>query len=102
MENYSKNIQSLIHYTEGGIVSKVIFKDEHNNVTLFCMAAKTDMTEHTSTKEGTIYVIEGDGVFKLAGKDIKMLAGTIILMKKNAKHSITVNKNTTFLLVLHD
>jgi nitric oxide dioxygenase len=95
----NKNILELIEYPEEGILSKEIVKGKMN-VTLFCMAKGTEMTEHTSTKQGTIYVVEGDGVFKLSGKDIQMKPGVIIYMKENEVHSIKSHENTSFILTL--
>jgi len=46
-------------------VSKELVKTEKSNITLFCMAAGTELTEHTSTKEGSVFVLEGYGVFVL-------------------------------------
>ena len=64
------------------------------------MAAGTDLSEHTATKEGLIYVIEGKGTFVLNGEKIKMLPGTFITMSKNAPHSLEAEENTAFLLTL--
>ena len=97
-----KNLKELISYSKGGITSKVILKTNKRNVTLFCMAKGTEISEHTSTKEGLIYVIEGKGVFNLKGEDIKMLPGIAIFMDKNAVHSLSAEKNTAFLLALGD
>ena len=97
-----KNLKELISYSKGGITSKVILKTNKRNVTLFCMAKGTEISEHTSTKEGLIYVIEGKGVFNLKGEDIKMLPGIVIFMEKNAEHSLKAEKNTAFLLALSD
>jgi nitric oxide dioxygenase len=95
-----KNIKKLIEYPKTGIISKVIDKNGNMETTLFCMAKKTGMDEHTSTKRGIIYVVEGEGIFNLEGKDIKMLPGVFISMEKNAVHSLKAIKNTSFLLVL--
>lgn len=94
------NLKQYIDYPEQGILSKVIAKEEDVNITLFCMAKGTDMSEHTSSKEATIYVIEGKGVFNLEGKDITMEEGVFIRMKKNAKHTLKAEENTTFILSL--
>ncbi|MCU0708043.1 MAG: cupin domain-containing protein [Pirellula sp.] len=83
-----KDISELIAYTAGGVTSKVLFGSKSTNTTLFCMAAKTEIGTHTSTKEGIVYVLEGDGVFTLKGKDIAMKQGVLIHMVKNAKHSL--------------
>lgn len=66
------------------------------------MAKGTELTEHTSTREGIIYVIEGKGVFNLEGETIPMLPGTFIHMKKKAVHSLKVDENTGFLLALNE
>lgn len=94
------NLNSFISYSNGGIISKVLRKTDKQNITLFSMAKGTEMTEHTSTKEGYVYVLEGDGIFTLEEEDIKMAKGVLIYMKKNAVHSLKANKNTSFLLLL--
>ncbi|MDD5031931.1 MAG: cupin domain-containing protein [Patescibacteria group bacterium] len=96
----NKKILKLIKYSPGGILSKVIEKNEKMDITLFCLAAKTEISEHTSTKPGFVYVVEGDGVFNLAGKAITMSPGVLIYMKENAVHFLKANKNTSFLLAL--
>ncbi len=64
------------------------------------MGTGTDISEHTSTKQGYVYVIEGKGSFNLEGTDIIMEPGTIINLTKNAKHSLVAEENTSFLLIL--
>ncbi|MCA1803568.1 MAG: cupin domain-containing protein [Rhodothermaceae bacterium] len=95
-----KNFSELISYSESGILSKVIVKNEKMNITLFSMAAGTEISGHTSTKSGFVYVIEGDGQFNLEGKEIVMSAGTFIYMDANAVHSLKAKENTSFVLVL--
>ncbi len=68
MINNWKNILELISYSEGGIISKELVKGKKNNVTLFCMASGTELSEHTSTKEGIVYVLEGKGTVILEEK----------------------------------
>lgn len=96
----NKKIYKLIRYSPGGILSKVIEKNEKMDITLFCLAKGTEISEHTSTKPGFVYVIDGDGIFNLQGKTIVMSPGVLIYMKENAVHSLTAKKNTSFLLAL--
>ncbi len=95
-----RNLNDSINYSDGGIISKVVIKTERLNVTLFCMAAGTDISEHTSTREGTVHVIEGNGVFTLAGRAITMRQGVFIHIKADQPHSITAESNTSFLLTI--
>ena len=96
-----QNIKKIIEYSRAGIISKELVKTEKSNITLFCMAKGTEMSEHTSTKEGFVFVLEGSGVFTIEGKDIKMIPSTFIFMKKNAIHALRVEENTSFILSLN-
>lgn len=99
-ENW-KNINKIIEYPEHGVLSKVIHKSGKSDITLFCMAKDTEISEHTSAKQGFVFVIEGKGVFNLEGKDIEMLSGVIIFLGNNAVHSLKADENTSFLLSLN-
>lgn len=94
------NILKMIEYPGEGILTKQVVSEEKHDVTLFCMAKNSSISEHTSKRSGFIYVIEGDGVFVLEGKKIKMKPGVFIFMKENATHSLSVKLNTSFLLLL--
>lgn len=95
-----RNIKELIEYPKEGVLSKDLVRTKKNNVSLFCMAAGTEIGEHTSTKQGFIYVVEGRGIFNLEGRGIKMLPGVFIFMKENAVHSLSAEENTAFILSL--
>lgn len=96
----NKNIKQMIEYPKQGILSKEVMKTEKLDASLFCMAKGAEIGEHTSTKQGFVYVLEGKGIFNLEGKDIKMLPGVFISMNNNAKHSLKAEENTAFLLIL--
>jgi nitric oxide dioxygenase len=100
MNNMDEKINELIEYPEKGVLSKVVVKNDKLNITLFCMAKGTEISEHTSTKQGFVYVIEGKGIFNLEGKDITMSSGVFIYMKENAVHSLKADENTSFILAL--
>jgi nitric oxide dioxygenase len=97
----TKDIKEMIEYPSEGILSKEICKDEKFDMGLFCMAAGTVMSDHTSVKAAFVHVIEGDGVFNLEGEDISMKPGVIISMKAGAVHNLRANSNTAFILGLY-
>ena len=101
MKNF-KEIRKMIGYSEQGILSKDILKNNKLNVSLFCMAKGTEISEHTSTKQGFVYVIEGKGIFNLEGENIEMKPSVLIFMEENAVHSLKADENTAFLLFLFD
>lgn len=100
MINNGKNLNELIEYPKEGILSKEIVKTNQNNITLFCMAKGSELSEHTSTKEGFVYVLDGKGIFNLKGEDIIMSPGIFIFLEKDAVHSLKAENNTSFILSL--
>ncbi len=95
-----QNIKELIRYSDSGITSIELAKTEKANIALFCMAKGTELSEHTSSRDGFVFVLEGKGTFNLEGTEIRMLPGGAIFMKKNAAHSLKAEENTSFLLFL--
>ncbi len=99
MNNY-KNIKEMIEYPSSGILSKEILKTEQFDSTLFIMAKGANLSEHTSTREGIVHVLEGKGIFTLEGDEIEMNPGVFINMKRKAVHALKAEENTTFVLIL--
>jgi nitric oxide dioxygenase len=94
------DLKRLVEYPKEGILSKDILKTGKVSMTLFCMGKGAELTEHTSTKEGIIVVLEGKGVFNMKGKKIVMKPNVSIFMKKNAAHSLRASSNLSFFLIL--
>ena len=95
-----KNIKELIEYPKEGILSKELFAGENFEATLFCLAKGARISEHTSTRQGIIFVIDGEGMFNLGGEDIAMLPNVLITMKSSAVHSLRAQENMSFVLLL--
>lgn len=96
----TKNLFEAMEFPREGVFSKVLAKGEMSNHTLMCLAAGTDISEHTSTREASVTVLKGKGTFVLDGKDIPMEPGIFIFMPKNAPHSLSASENLAILLSL--
>lgn len=94
------NFSDYIQYSEGGIVSKVFLKDNNCQYTLFCLAADTEISEHTATRNATITVLEGQGLLILEGLEVLLTPGKFIFMKAGAVHCLKTKENLAFLLIL--
>jgi nitric oxide dioxygenase len=101
MKKY-KNINKMVEYPSSGILSKEILKTEKFDSTLFMMVKGSELSAHTSTREGVVHVLEGKGIFVLEGEEIEMVSGVFVYMKKNAVHSLRAEENTAFVLSLYN
>jgi quercetin dioxygenase-like cupin family protein len=95
-------LRERIEYPTEGVLSKVLLKDNNCQYTLFCMAADTNISEHTSTRNAVINVIEGRGILTLEGEDIQLEPGIFVFMKANAPHALKAEQNLAFLLTLSE
>ncbi len=99
-EGLSKDLNALMEFPSEGVFSKVLAKTENSNYTLMCLAAGSDIDEHTSTKDGVVQVLKGTGSFNLEGKDIEMKPGIFIFMPANAVHKLSAKEDMAILLLL--
>ncbi len=100
--SFITQLREQIEYPSAGVLSKVLLKDNTCQYNLFCLAANTDISEHTSTRNATINVIEGRGLFTLSGEDIALKPGVFIFIPANAPHALKAEENLTFLLILSE
>lgn len=100
--SFTANLRDLIEYPSSGILSKVLFKDNNSQHSLFCLAAGTEIDEHTSTRNAVITVVEGTGNLNLEGKDIALTPGVFVFMSANAPHAVQAQENLTFTLTLSE
>jgi quercetin dioxygenase-like cupin family protein len=97
-----KQLRAEIEYPRDGVLSKILLKDKVCQYTLFCLAANTEISEHTSTRNATINVIEGRGLLTLSGEEITLEPGIFVFMPAHAPHALKAEENLAFLLTLSD
>jgi quercetin dioxygenase-like cupin family protein len=102
MESSAIYLQDQIEYPEAGILSKVLLKDNSCQYTLFCLAAGTEISEHTATRNATVQVLAGKGQLTLEGQVISLQPGTFVVMPAHAPHAINAGEKLAFLLVLSE
>lgn len=100
--SFVTQLREQIEYPEAGVISKVLLKDQACQYTLFCLAANTEISEHTSPRNATINVIEGRGLLTLSGQDYVLETGVFVFMPANACHALKSEENLTFLLTFSE
>ncbi|WP_019508715.1 globin domain-containing protein [Pleurocapsa sp. PCC 7319] len=100
--SFTATLQDLIEYPTSGILSKVLLKDNNSQYSLFCLAAGTEIDEHTSTRNAVVTVVEGTGNLNLEGQDIALSPGVFVFMPANAPHAVQAQQNLAFVLALSE
>ena len=89
-----------IDYPESGVLSKIIWKSEQSQCSLFCLAAQTEISDHTSTRNATVQVLAGTGELTLNSDTILLTPGVFVFMPANAPHALVADSNLAFVLTL--
>ena len=84
----------------GAVVSKVIYRDEVLDVTVFGFDAGEGLTEHQASRAAIVQVLEGRMRFTVDGEEQDARRGSWIHMVAGTPHSLVAEEPTVMLLTL--
>jgi quercetin dioxygenase-like cupin family protein len=102
LQSSAIQLRETIEYPAAGVVSKILIKDNNCQYSLFCLAAGTEISEHSSARNATVNVVEGKGILTLEGKDIVLETGVFVFMPARATHALKAESNLAFILTLSE
>ena len=82
------DLNSSIEYSNGGIISKQIVRNDAGNVTLFSFDKGQSLSEHTAPYDALLQVIEGEADVIIDGNSKLLKAGEAIIMPANVPHAL--------------
>ncbi len=82
------DINAMIDYADGGVVSKELIHNNAGSVTLFSFDAGQGLSEHTAPYDALIQVIDGD--MELTVEDTKHVIkqGEAFVIPSGSRHSV--------------
>ncbi len=89
-----------VEYSEGGIISKQIVKNQTGNVTLFSFDEGQGLSEHTAPFDALVQVLEGEVEIRIGGEPVILTQGEIIIMPANITHALHAVKPFKMLLTM--
>ncbi len=102
LQSSTIQLREAIEYPATGVSSKVLIKDNNCQYNLLCLAAGSEVAEHSSARNATVNVIEGKGILTLEGKDIVLESGVFVFLPARALHALKAEENLAFVLTLSE
>ena len=101
-ENFSipQNLEKLIEFQQGAVVSRTILKKDMGNVTLFAFDKGEGLSEHTAPFSAMVYIIEGEAQIIISGKSNIARAGEMIIMPAGEPHALKAIEKFKMLLIM--
>lgn len=94
------NLNSLLDYQQGSVVSRVLLKKKSGNITLFAFDKGEGLSEHTAPFDAYVQVLEGDAELMISGNPYLLSAGEAIVMPAGEPHSLKAVTAFKMLLVM--
>ncbi|MCK9595112.1 MAG: cupin domain-containing protein [Candidatus Omnitrophica bacterium] len=94
------NLNDLVAYQEGSVVSKEIIKKDIGTVTLFAFDKGQGLSEHTAPFDALVYIFDGEAEIMISGALHRLKAGEIIVMPANKPHALKAIERFKMMLVM--
>jgi quercetin dioxygenase-like cupin family protein len=96
---FRANLQQEFTLPNNGIMSRILHKDEHVNVTLFGFSAGEALSVHSAPTPAVLYFIEGEAEVQLGDDKVNAQPGSFIYMPPMLPHGISAKTAVRMLLV---
>ena len=93
------DLQEELALPEKGILSHVLQKDDHVNVTLFGFAAGEELSSHSAPTPAVLYFLEGEADVQLGQETVAAHAGSFVYMPPMLPHGVLAKTPVRMLLV---
>ena len=94
------NMEELVAYQDGSIVSKEIVKKPTGTITLFAFDRDQGLSEHTAPFDALVQVFEGEAEVSIAGIPNHLHGGDMILIPAQQPHSLKALKQFKMILTM--
>ena len=94
------NLKQSVDYSEGGIVSKQVVKNNSGNLTLFSFDKGQGLSQHTAPFDAVVQILDGEAEVVLDGVPHLLKEGETIIMPANVPHALNAVERFKMLLTM--
>jgi len=94
------NLNSLLDYQEGSIVSRALINKDVGTVTLFSFDKGESLSEHTAPFDALVYIFHGEAKITISKKDFFLKSGQMIIMPANEPHALSAIEKFKMMLIM--
>lgn len=95
------DVESMIEYQEGSVVSMEVIKKELGTVTLFAFDKGQGLSEHSAPFDAMVQIIDGEAEITLGGVPHTVKKGEMLIMPANVPHALqAVNEPYKMILTM--
>jgi quercetin dioxygenase-like cupin family protein len=108
MEHFIKNIElskvlemeSLVTYQEGQVVSRTLAQGKNLSLTLFAFDKGEEISSHSSGGDAMVYLLDGEADITIGETSFHVKKGETIVMPAGIAHALLAKEQFKMLLVV--
>ena len=94
------DINTLLDYQEGSVVSRMLINKKIGTVTLFSFDKGEGLSEHTAPFDALVYVFDGKAEIIISQKSYILGKGEMITMPANEPHALNALERFKMMLIM--
>ena len=94
------NLEEMVEYSSGGVISKQVLKSQSGNITLFSFDQGQGLSEHTAPFDAVVQVLDGEAQVIIGGHSNLVKKGEFIIMPAKEPHAIQAVERFKMLLTM--
>lgn len=107
-ENFIKNIdfaksvelENLVEYQEGRVVSRTLAQGKPISVTLFSLDINEEISSHIASGDAMVYLLDGSADITIGDEKHYVKKGDAIVMPANIPHALFAKQRFKMLLIV--
>jgi quercetin dioxygenase-like cupin family protein len=94
------DINGLVDYGDGAVVSKTIYKGKAATITLFSFDKGQGLSEHSAPFDAFVQIIDGQAELTIGGEKIITTTNEMVVMPANIPHAVYAAERFKMLLTM--
>jgi len=94
------DLESLLAYQEGSVVSRMLMNKKMGTVTLFSFDKGEGLSEHTAPFDAIVYIIDGKAEIIISKKSYFLEKGQMIILPANDLHALKALERFKMMLIM--
>ena len=93
-------MENLVAYQDGQVVSRTLAQNKHMNMTLFAFDKNEEISSHESSGDAMVYILDGESDITIGDAHFTVKAGETIVMPAGVPHALLAKERFKMLLIV--
>ena len=94
------NLDEMLDYQDGSVVSRALIKKNEGTVTLFSFDKDEGLSEHSAPFDALVYVFDGKAKITISKIDHIVEKGQMLIMPANDPHALKALEKFKMMLIM--